>query len=94
MCDVVKPLETGFYKAGKPSYHQKFCIPCHNIKRYDYANNRIYIPKPTGFAKLPEETRRKILYDISVRINYKEISEKYGLKYQTLLTWKRKKIIK
>ena len=87
-CEKVKPLETGYYKAG--TSYQKYCIQCHNEKRRNYASTYKYTKKPKGFAKLPEELREKILYDISVRINYKEIAEKYGLKYTTLLRWKRK----
>ena len=87
-CEKVKPLEGGFYKAG--ASYQKYCIPCHNERRYDYSHTYKYEKKPKGFSKLPEDIRKKILYDISVRINYKEIAEKYGLKYNTLLSWKRK----
>lgn len=87
-CEKVKPLEGGFYKAG--SYYQKYCIPCHNKRRYDYPQTYNYEKKPKGFSKLPEDIKKKILYDISVRINYKEIAEKYGLKYTSLLSWKRK----
>lgn len=91
MCNEVKDLEKDFYKAGKS--YQKYCIPCHNKKRYDYPHTYKYEKKLKGFGKLPEETRKNILYDISVRINYKEIAEKYGLKYLTLLSWKRKGLI-
>ena len=87
-CNEIKPLEGGFYKAGKS--YQKYCIPCHNAKRNDYANNYKYEKIPKGFLKLPEDIRNKILHDISIRINFKEIAEKYGVKYNTILSWKRK----
>lgn len=90
-CNEVKDLEGGFYRAGKS--YQKYCIPCHNVKRYDYAHNYKYEKRPKGFSKLPEDIRKKILYDISVRINYKEIAEKYNIKYTTLLSWKRKGLL-
>ena len=90
-CDQVKDLEGGFYRA-RQSY-QKYCIPCHNAKRYDYAQTYKYEKRPKGFEKLSEDLREKILYDISIRINYKEIAEKYGLKYTTLLSWKRKGLL-
>ena len=87
-CEQVKELEGGFYRAGNS--YQKYCIPCHNQRRHDYAQTHKYEKIPKGFSKIPEDIRKKILYDISVMINYKEIAEKYGIKYQTLLSWKRK----
>ena len=91
MCNTVKELEGGFYKAGKS--YQRNCIPCHNVKRYDYPHKTNYKKRPKGFSKLDEDIRKKILYDISVRINYKEIAEKYNIKYTTLLSWKRKGLL-
>ena len=90
-CNVVKDLHADYYKAGKG--FQKYCIPCHNEKRYDYAQTYKYEKRPKGFSKLPQETREKILNDIKVRINFKEISEKYNIKYTTLLSWKRKNLL-
>ena len=90
-CEKVKTLEGGFYKAGKS--YQKLCIPCHNEKRYEYVFNKSYKPKITGYMKLPEDIRKKVEYDIYVRINFKVIAKKYNLKYQTLLLWNRKKQI-
>jgi hypothetical protein len=92
-CDKVKSLAGGFYKAG--TSWQKYCIPCHNSQRYNYApSNKPYIKVLKGFAKLDEDIRNKIIFDISVRINYKDISKKYNINYQTLLSWKRNKTIK
>lgn len=90
MCNEVKNLESGFYRAGVT--YQKYCKPCHNANRKKYTIKYNYVKKnnPKGFAKLPEDIRKKILYDISVRINYKEIAKKYNLNYKTLLSWKRK----
>jgi hypothetical protein len=90
-CEQVKPLEVGFYKAGIS--WQKYCIPCHNKKRCEYKHTYKYQKVPKGFQKLPEDIREKILYDISVRINYKDIANKYNLNYQTLCIWKRKGLI-
>ena len=91
-CEDVKPLEGGYYKAGKS--WQKRCIKCHNKKRLDYTNNTKYKHKITGFKKLPEELQKKIIYDVYVKINFKDIFNKYNkeypqLKHQTLLRWNR-----
>lgn len=92
-CNEVKPLEGGFYKAGNRSY-QKHCKTCHNIIRKEYQSKTPYISKGTGFKRLPEELRKKIEYDKYVKINFKNIYQKYKdeypkLKYQTLLRWNR-----
>jgi len=93
VCGKVKPLEGGYYKAGKS--YQKRCKICHNEKRLEYPITRkAYIPKKTGFKKLPEELQRKIIYDVYVRLNFKDITNKYKteypqLKHQTLLRWNR-----
>lgn len=89
-CDTVKDLEGGFYKAGKS--WQKYCKICHNKRRSDYSNNKVYKPRPTGFAKLPAELQKQIIYDIHVRLNFKDICRKHTpkyptLKHQTLLRW-------
>jgi hypothetical protein len=91
-CQIVKELEGGFYKAGKS--WQKLCKICHNESRIEYATNKVYIPKATGFLKLPEDLRNKIIYDIYIRINFKDIYNKYKddypkIKHQTLLKWNR-----
>jgi hypothetical protein len=87
-CQEVKPLETGYYRAGNVSW-QKNCKICHNKKR----SVKIYVRRPKGFAKLPEETKANIIYDIHVKVNYRDISTKYNIKYPTLLSWKRKGLI-
>ena len=46
-CQKVKPLQGGYYKAGKS--WQKYCKICHNERRVEYASSRNYTPKPTGF---------------------------------------------
>ena len=89
-CSKVKDLAGGFYKAGKS--WQKYCKICHNDRRSDYSNNRVYVAKPTGFKKLPEALQTKIIYDIHVRVNFKDIWRKYSpehpkLRHQTLLRW-------
>jgi hypothetical protein len=91
-CNEVKLLETGYYRAGKS--WQKRCKLCHNKGRYDYKMSmKNYVPSPKGFTKLTEDTQKKIIYDIYVKINYKKIAIKYNLKYPTLLSWKRKGLI-
>jgi hypothetical protein len=93
-CKKVKPLEGSYYRAGSKSY-QKRCKICHNKKRSDYIFKRKeYIPRPTGFKKLPEELRHKIIYDIYVNMTMKDIWRKFKeeyppLSHQSLLRWKR-----
>ena len=88
-CDQVKPLEGGYYKAGK--YHQRYCIPCHNIRRYEYKFNRKYTKRPKGYNKLPEDLRKNIEFDLYKKISMVQICKKYPiLKYQNLSLWKRK----
>lgn len=93
-CDKVKNLNTEFYKAG--SSWQKLCKLCHNEKRNNYKHEGTkYIKKETGFFKLPLELQNKIKYNIKVKVNFKDIAEKYkneGVKYQTLLKWSKKGI--
>ena len=91
-CKVVKPLSGGYYKAGNS--YQKRCKNCHNVKRSQYNNTSNYVKKPTGFKKLDSELQKKIMYDIYVRINFKDIALKYPeVKHQTLLLWNRKNLI-
>lgn len=88
-CNIVKPIEKEFYKAGKS--YQKYCKICHNKKRNTYKNTSNYVKKGTGFNRLDEDLRNKIIYDIYVKTNFREIAKKYdGIKYQTLLIWNRK----
>ena len=93
-CDKVLPLNSGFYKAGNS--YQKRCKSCHNKKRLDYpiTSNQNYKPKQTGFKKLPEDLRNKIIYDIYVRVNFRDITKKYidvypKINHQSLLRWNR-----
>lgn len=93
-CNIVKDLIGGFYKAGPVAY-QKLCKVCHNTSRSQYPNKTHYKPVTAkGFDKIPEEIRNKIIYDHHIKINFKEIVEKYKpdypkLKYQSLLKYKR-----
>ena len=89
-CEKVKPLQGGFYRAG--TSWQKYCKICHNERRATYPKSiRTYTPKPTGFKRLPDELQKKIIYDVYVKINYKNITRKYekeyNIKHQTLLKW-------
>ena len=92
-CKKVKTLDDGYYKAG--GSYQKRCKICHNEKRLEYPMSRkAYEPKKTGFKKLPEDLQKKIIYDVYVRINFKDIWKKYKteyptLKHQTILRWNR-----
>lgn len=93
-CNVVKPLEGGYYKTNK-WWHKK-CKDCHNSKRLNYSinSNKSYVPRAKGWMKLPETLRNKIMYDIYVRVNFKHIHQKYKDEefmpsHQTLLRWNR-----
>ena len=98
-CNKVKPLENAyFYRAG--TSWQKFCKPCHNNRRNEYPNPNHYKPRTKGFMKLPEELRNKIIYDIYVRVNFKDIYKKYikeypdeMCSYSSLLRWSNDKKI-
>jgi len=96
-CDKVFSLE-GFYRAGKS--WQKDCKKCHNLKRNKYKHSRVYIKKPTGFLKLPEELQKKIIFDVYIRINFTDICKKYKdeypgvLNHSSLLRWNRTNQIK
>jgi hypothetical protein len=87
-CGEVKELKTGYYKAGK--YYQGKCKLCQNKNRHLYKLTNNYKKKGTGFGRLDKEIQDKIVYDIYVKISFKEISKKYGIKYATLLSWKKK----
>jgi hypothetical protein len=94
-CNQIKNLDGDFYKAG-PLCYQKYCKLCHNANRKNYAQNSNkpnHIKKVVGFQKIDEETRKKILHDISIKINYREIASKYKIPYQTLVLWKRKNLL-
>ena len=90
-CNVVKDLNQGYYRAGK--YYHKFCIACHNEMRNLWKNRSSkshYQKRPVGFARLEKNIQDSILYDLSVRINMKEVAQKYSLNYLTLLAWKKR----
>lgn len=88
-CNVVKELETDYYRAGKN--WQKYCKICHNKDRPKYKPAKYkYVRKGTGFCRVPKEIQEKIIYDFYVKISGREIAETYGLKQATLLGWRRK----
>ena len=91
MCNIEKPLEEGFYRAGRG--WQTFCRPCHNKERLKWGIKSTYVKKGTGFSRLPDDIRANILKDIEDKLSYCKISKKYEIKYSTLLDWKGKNII-
>lgn len=96
-CNIIKPLAPNFYRAGASSY-QKLCKICHNENRKRYKRNFVckYIPKPkklTGFQKLDKNIKNNILRAIEVKTSYREISQAYGIKYVTLMSWKNKGLL-
>lgn len=87
-CETTKPLIGGYYKAGNS--WQKLCKVCHNSTRKSYTNTYRYVKKPIGFKKLSQDLQDKIIYDVHVRINFKDICIKYPeLKHQSLTRWNR-----
>ncbi len=87
-CNNFQPIEN-FYKAG--NYHQKRCKPCHNALRKTYGG--YHVKKNTGFKKLSPETQQAVLNDITNKLSCRKIAAKHGIKYQSLLYWKRKGLI-
>jgi hypothetical protein len=87
-CGEVKDKATCFYRAG-PSYQSR-CKPCHIAIRRTYKQTpKVYVRKPTGYARLPPETQQLILEMYRKREKWKTIALKTGVKYATLLKWKR-----
>lgn len=74
-----------FYKAGK--YYQSTCKKCHNRRERPNRYQRV----KTGFNLLNKETQYGVIEDIlNGKLNSKQISNKYDIKYTTYLYWKRK----
>jgi hypothetical protein len=92
-CNISKPLNTGYYKAGL--YYQKLCKNCHcRSGSLSYAQKVEHIPKKLkGFSKLPIDIQKKILVDIHNKTKYKTISDRYNIGYSSLMGWKRKQTI-
>jgi len=94
-CSLKKPINGGFYVVGKTKRVHANCRKCYNKSRMKY-KRKAYKKVKTGFSKLPDEIQKAILYDIKAGIKYKKIAEKYqaaGVKYTTLMLWKRKGLI-
>lgn len=87
-CETVKDLEQCFYRAGKS--WQSHCKKCHNARRLHFRiTPSKYVKRPKGFAKLDKELQEKIIYDIHIKISYRDIAKKYGIYYNTILNWKK-----
>ena len=91
-CNEVKNMENDFYKSGKG--FQTYCKKCSNKKRTQYPIKSYYVKRAYGFNKLDDETKKNILYDLSIKLSCKEVAEKYNIKYQTFCLWNRRGEIK
>lgn len=89
-CDIVKKLDTDYYKAGKVGCFQRLCKNCHNKQRSKWAVKSNYKKKGTGFQLLDPEIQKQIIYEMAVRVPLNEIAKKYNIKYMTFLSWKSK----
>jgi hypothetical protein len=87
-CNILKPLEEGYYKAGLG--WQKYCRPCHNRLRTRWVVKSSYVKKGSGFQRLSDQIQQNILKDIEDKVSYSEISRKYDINYITLMYWKKK----
>ena len=92
MCDIVKPLEEGYYKAGSKGF-QKYCRPCHNQVRKQWTVKSSYVKKGSGFKRLPDDIQQSILKDIEDNVKYAVISRKYDINYITLMSWRKRNLI-
>lgn len=90
-CGEVKPIEN-FYKRTHCSTPNRVCKACLKIKRTNIVST--YKKRPVGFAKLPIETQKNILYDLRIGLNYLEVSKKYNLCYRSMGNWKKQNKIK
>lgn len=90
-CKENLPRDANFYKAGK--YWQSRCKPCHNKMRNQFktwVNPNPPPKKPRGFQALSFETRCRIIQKINGGTTYKDVAQEFGIKYGTLIQWKKK----
>ena len=59
----------------------------HSNQRRKINRRNNYKKKITGFQKLDETIRDKIIEDIKNKIKYRKISNKYNINYHTLMNW-------
>lgn len=89
-CNVTKPLEGGYYKAG--AYWQKRCKTCHNKLRTRYRKGHVPTPR-YGFAKLQPDVQASIKADIRSGHKKKVIAARYDINYFALARWIRDGLI-
>lgn len=90
-CKFVRHLTTGFYRAGNS--YQSLCKTCHNSSRGNYLRSKkLYIKRPTGFAKLSPTVQKEIKLAIQSGTPYLDIAKTHGIPYITLMTWKKRGI--
>jgi hypothetical protein len=78
-----------FYKLWK-TYHGrcKKCY-CENQKKYKH-KQKVYIKRPTGFMKLSEEKRIKVLSMKANNQSLAQIAKDCDIYYKTILYWNKK----
>ena len=87
-CQVTKSLDLEYHKAGL--YYQRLCKICYKQRRNaNYARLTLHRTKKTGFKKIPPACQRHIIKHIHDHKNYKLTATTYGIKYGTLLYWKK-----
>ena len=59
----------------------------HSNQKRKINRRKNYKHKITGFQKLDENTRNKIIEDIKNKIKYRKISNTYNINYATLINW-------
>ena len=86
-CKENKSIKEYYKSYG--SVYASLCKPCHNKKRTINYQKQEKIYKKTGFEKLDEETKKRILEDIKNKLKYKAIASKNNVSYGSLLKWKK-----
>lgn len=87
-CELTLPL-TSFWHAGRgKKYYQSRCKKCHMRVRKRYKRPS-YDKIPSGFLKLPDETREKIIEMLKNRVQKKIIADEFKINYNTFKYWTR-----
>ena len=96
-CEIKKLSE--FYRAGNERrWYQSRCKPCHILNRKKYKSKAVpwseyklkyykYEKKGSGFDRLPEDVKHKLIYMKQNGYSHKEIACACGIKYQTYYKW-------
>lgn len=96
ICHEKKILKEDFYRVSKkkPGVYQRMCKKCANKLRSKY-KYPIQERKYLGFNRFTLDTRKNILSDYELvkqkKMKLKNLCAKYGIKYNTFISWKRHK---